>query len=125
MTEKAISLLRQRLVEDMTIRRLGPKTQHDYIRHVKSFADVLGRSPDKATAEDVRRYQLRLASIGTTVPTVNATNCWGPDLCDKLGMKVPVAPMRRLTFYFEIREKIEPMPLTRHISRNVSFRPKD
>jgi len=72
MTEKAISPLRQRLVEDMTIRRLGPKTQHDYIRHVKSFADFLGRSPDKATAEDVHRYQLRRASIGTTVPTVNA-----------------------------------------------------
>jgi site-specific recombinase XerD len=72
MTEKAISPLRQRLVEDMMIRRLGPKTQHDYIRHVKSFADFLGRSPDKATAEDVHRYQLRLASIGTTVPTVNA-----------------------------------------------------
>ena len=72
MTEKAISPLRQRLVEDMTSRRLGPKTQHDYIRHVKSFADFLGRSPDKATAEDIHRYQLRLASIGTTVPTVNA-----------------------------------------------------
>jgi integrase/recombinase XerD len=73
MTEKAVSPLRQRLVEDMTIRRLGPKTQHDYIRHVKSFADFLGRSPDKATAEDVRRYQLRLASIGATVPTVNVS----------------------------------------------------
>jgi integrase/recombinase XerD len=72
MTDKAISPLRQRLIEDMTIRRLGPKTQHDYIRHVKSFADFLGRSPDKATAEDVHQYQLRLASIGTTVPTVNA-----------------------------------------------------
>ena len=73
MTEKAISPLRQRLVEDKTIRRLGPKTQHDYIRHVKSFADFLGRSPGKATAEDVRRYQLSLASIGTTVPTVNVS----------------------------------------------------
>jgi integrase/recombinase XerD len=73
MTEKAISPLRQRLIEDMTIRRLSPKTQHHYIRHVKSFADFLGRSPDKATAEDVHRYQLRLASIGTTVPTVNAS----------------------------------------------------
>ena len=51
MTEKAISPLRQRLVEDMTIRRLGPKTQHDYIRHVKKFADFLGRSADKAIAE--------------------------------------------------------------------------
>jgi hypothetical protein len=64
MTEKAISPLRQRLIEDMTIRRLGPKTWHYYIRHVKSFADFLGRSPDAATAEAVRRYKLRLASIG-------------------------------------------------------------
>ena len=39
-------------------------------------------------------------------------------------MKVPVYPMRRLTFYFEIREKLEAMPLTRHISKNVSFRPQ-
>jgi FAD-dependent oxidoreductase domain-containing protein 1 len=55
---------------------------------------------------------------------VNAANCWGPALCEKLGMKVPVAPLHRLTFYFEIREKLEPMPLTRHISKNVSFRPQ-
>jgi len=72
MTDKAISPLRRRLIEDMTIRRLGPGTQHQYIRHVKSFADFVGRSADKATPEDVRRYQLRLASIGTTVPTLNA-----------------------------------------------------
>jgi hypothetical protein len=55
---------------------------------------------------------------------INAANCWGPELCERLGMKVPVYPMRRLTFYFEIREKLEPMPLTRHISKNVSFRPQ-
>ncbi|HEX3415528.1 MAG TPA: tyrosine-type recombinase/integrase [Stellaceae bacterium] len=73
MTAKAISPLRQRLIEDMTIRRLGPKTQHHYIRHVKSFADFLGRSADTATTEDVHRYQLRLASIGATVPTVNVS----------------------------------------------------
>ena len=72
MTETAISPLRRRLIEDMTIRRLGRKTQHEYIRHVKSFANFLGRSPDKATAEDVHRYQLHLASIGTTIPTLNA-----------------------------------------------------
>jgi site-specific recombinase XerD len=71
MTDKAISPLRQRLIDDMTIRRLSPKTKQHYIRHVKNFADFVGRSPDKASAEDVRRYQLRLASIGTTVPTVN------------------------------------------------------
>ncbi len=73
MTDKAISPLRQRLIDDIAIRRLGPKTQHDYIRRVKSFADFVGHSPDKAAAEDVHRYQLRLASIGATVSTVNAT----------------------------------------------------
>ena len=57
----------------MTIRRLGPGTQHQYIRHVKSFADFLGQSADKATVEDVHRYQLRSASIGATVPTVNVS----------------------------------------------------
>jgi site-specific recombinase XerD len=72
MTDTAMSPLRRRMIDDMTIRRLGSKTQHDYIRHVKGFADFLGRSADKATPEDVRRYQLRLASIGTTVPTYNS-----------------------------------------------------
>src|SRR5215472_5477516 len=65
MTDKAISPLRRRLIEDMTIRRLSPKTHYQYIRHVKKFADFLGRSADKATPEDVHRYQLWLASIGT------------------------------------------------------------
>ena len=73
MTDKAISALRRRLIEDMAIRRLSPKTQLHYVRHVKRFADFLGRSADKATAEDVHRYQLWLASIGTTVPTVNVS----------------------------------------------------
>jgi integrase/recombinase XerD len=71
MTDKAISPLRRRLIEDMTIRRLSPRTEYQYIRHVKKFADFLGRSADKATTEDVHRYQLWLASIGTTVPTAN------------------------------------------------------
>src|ERR1700694_2656413 len=70
MTDKAISPLRRRLIEDMALRRLSPKTQLHYVRHVKRFADFLGRSADKATAEDVHRYQLWLASIGTTGPTL-------------------------------------------------------
>ena len=44
MTDKAISPLRRRLIEDMAIRRLSPKTQLHYVRHVKRFADFLGRS---------------------------------------------------------------------------------
>ena len=77
MTDKAISSLRRRLIEDMTmdmtIRRLSPKTHYQYIRHVKKFADFVGRSAEKATPEDVRRYQVWLASIGTTAPTVNVS----------------------------------------------------
>ena len=71
MTDKAISPLRRRMIEDMTIRRLAPKTQHDYVQRVKNFAAFLGRSPDTASFEDVRRYQLHLASSGMSVPTLN------------------------------------------------------
>ena len=73
MTDKAISPLRQRMIEDMTIRKLAPKTQHDYVQRVKNFATFLGRSPDTATFEDVRRYQLHLAASGVGVPSLNQT----------------------------------------------------
>ena len=65
------SPLRQRMIEDMTIRKLTPKTQHDYVQRVKNFATFLGRSPDTASFEDVRRYQLHLIASGAGVPTLN------------------------------------------------------
>jgi site-specific recombinase XerD len=71
MTDKAISPLRRRMIEDMTIRKFAPKTQHDYVQRVKHFAAFLGRSPDTASFEDVRRYQLHLAVSGAGVPTLN------------------------------------------------------
>src|ERR1700738_1629619 len=71
MTDKAISPLRQRMIEDMTIRKFAPKTQHDYVQRVKHFTAFLGRSPDTASFEDVRRYQLHLAAGGAGVPTLN------------------------------------------------------
>ena len=49
MTDKAMSPLRQRMIEDMTIRKLASKTQHDYVQRVKNFAAFLGRSPDTAS----------------------------------------------------------------------------
>jgi site-specific recombinase XerD len=73
MTDKAMSLLHRRMIEDMTIRKLAPKTQHDYVQRIKNFATFLGRSPDMATFEDVRRYQLHLATSGVGVPTINQT----------------------------------------------------
>ena len=71
MTDEAMSPLRRRMIEDMTIRKFAPKTQHDYVQRVKNFAAFLGRSPDKANFEDVRRYQLHLAAGGAGVPTLN------------------------------------------------------
>ena len=73
MTDEAMSPLRRRMIEDMTIRKFAPKTQHDYLQRVKNFAAFLGRSPDTASFEDVRRYQLRLTTSGVGVPTVNQT----------------------------------------------------
>ncbi len=60
MNGETISPLRRRMIEDMTVRKFVEKTQKDYIRHVKGLTIFLGRSPDTATAEDLRRYQLHL-----------------------------------------------------------------
>jgi integrase/recombinase XerD len=73
MTDQAMSPLRRRMIEDMTIRKFAPKTQHDYLQRVKNFTIHLGRSPDTASSEDVRRYQLHLTASGVGVPTVNQT----------------------------------------------------
>lgn len=68
-----ISPLRQRMIEDMSMRKLSEKTQRHYIRAVKNFTRFFGRSPDKASAEDLRRYQLHMASSGVSRTTINAT----------------------------------------------------
>ena len=71
MTDKAISPLRRRMIEDMTIRKFAPRTQEGYISAVKNFSAFLGASPEMASFEDLRRYQLHLVSSGTGVPTIN------------------------------------------------------
>jgi len=68
-----ISPLRQRMIDDMTLRKLSPKTQTGYIRAVKKLTRFLGRSPDTASAEDLRRFQLHLVSSGVSNITLNAT----------------------------------------------------
>jgi integrase/recombinase XerD len=72
MTDTPVSPLRRRMIEDMTIRKLTPHTQASYIRAVKNFTAFFGRSPDQASAEDLRRYHLHLASSGITTPKLNA-----------------------------------------------------
>jgi integrase/recombinase XerD len=60
-TDTTVSPLRQRMIEDMTARKLGPQSQRSHIYSCKRFAVFLKRSPDTATADDVRRFQLHLA----------------------------------------------------------------
>ena len=68
----AVSPLRQRLIDEMDIRRFGPETRRNYIRDVGRFATFLGRSPDTATAEEVRRFQIEQCDLGVPAPTMNA-----------------------------------------------------
>jgi site-specific recombinase XerD len=72
-TTKPISPLRQRMIDDMRMRKLSPKTQNHYIRAVVNFTRFLGRSPDTATAEELRRYQLHLVETGTSPIVLNGT----------------------------------------------------
>ncbi len=71
--QKPISPLRQRMLDDMRIRNFVPDTQREYIRAVKKLAAFLGRSPDTATAEELRAFQVHLTEAGTNPPTINAT----------------------------------------------------
>jgi len=70
-TDTTISPLRQRMTHDMMMRGLGPHTQHDYIRHVRRLAAFLGRPPDTATEEDLRRFQIHQHEAGASIPTIN------------------------------------------------------
>jgi site-specific recombinase XerD len=69
----AISPLRQRMIEDMTARQLHAATQKSHIRACKRFAAFLKRSPDTATADDIRRFQLHLAESGPSICHRNRT----------------------------------------------------
>src|SRR6478609_12221119 len=68
----AISPLRQRMIDDMNVRRFSRETQRYYIRDVGRFATFLGRSPDTATVDDVRRFQIELRDAGMPTPTMNS-----------------------------------------------------
>jgi integrase/recombinase XerD len=69
---RAISPLRQRMIDDMRMRKLSEKTQSHYLRWVQRFAVFIGRAPDTATVEDLRCYQLHLVDHGTSPVSLNA-----------------------------------------------------
>ena len=68
----SVSPLRQRMIEDMTMRKLNQKTQDAYIRHVRELGEHLGYSPHRATAEDLRSYQLHMVESGQSSGSINA-----------------------------------------------------
>jgi integrase/recombinase XerD len=72
MSEKPISPLRRRVIEDMTVRNFVEKTRNDYIRHVRSFTAFLGRSPDTATPESCIR---RRSACGRRASTARLRRC--------------------------------------------------
>ncbi len=97
-----ISPLRQRMIDDMTMRRLNPKTQGHYIRAVKNFTRFLGRSPDTATAEDLRLFQLHMASNNVSNASINATIC-GLRFFFKVTMEDPDR-LRRTSTVHDVRK---------------------
>jgi integrase/recombinase XerD len=77
MTTEAITPLRQRMIEDMNARKLGKHTQRGHIYSCKRFAGFIKRSPETATAEDIRRFQLHLAETAVPRGLTRCTAC-GP-----------------------------------------------
>ena len=73
MSTTTLSPLRQRMIEDMSLRNLAPRTQEAYIRGCRKLAAFLRRSPDTATAEDIRLFQLHLAEQVVSICTRNRT----------------------------------------------------
>lgn len=63
--------LRQRFIDDMNLHRLSRATQHNYLRDMTRFANWLGRPPDLATDEDLRRYQIEQRETGLGAPAMN------------------------------------------------------
>jgi enoyl-CoA hydratase/carnithine racemase len=100
MSDKPISPLRQRMIDDMTARRLSEATHKDYVRNVRNFTAFLGRSPDTATSDDLRRFQLHMAQ-----------------------QQVKVAPLSQAAMKRLIRQGTDgALPLSQSFEQEVLFR---
>ena len=114
MSTEAISPLRQRMIEDMNARKLGAGTQRGHIRSCKRFAAFLKRSPDTATPDDIRRFQLHLAETGVSICTRNGI---------MTGLKFLLrVTLRRLDFAAEIYHIREPQKIPLVMSQDETRR---
>src|SRR5476649_1818257 len=90
-----ISPLRQRMMDDMRMRRPAPTTQSNYLRVVREFTVFLGRSPDTATVEELRRYPSHLVDRGVSPVSLTAAITWLKFFSDTtLGQEALMAKMR-------------------------------
>ena len=114
MTTEAITPLRQRMIEDMNARKLCAGTQQGHIRACKRFAAFLKRSPDTATLEDIRRFQLHLAEAGVSICTRN---------CIMTGLRFLFrVTLRRLDLAAEIYHLREPQKIPQVLSPDETRR---
>ncbi len=74
-TDRQLSPLRRRMIDDMTVRNLSPATQRSYLHAVAKFSRYFGHSPDRLDIEDVRAFQVYLVSRGISWPALNQTVC--------------------------------------------------
>jgi site-specific recombinase XerD len=108
MITKAITPLRQRMIEDMTSRKLGAQTQRSHIYSCKRLAAFLKRSPDTATSEDLRLFQLHLAETGMSICNRNR-------IMTGVGFLLRVT-LRRLDLAAEIYHLREPQKISQVMS---------
>jgi integrase/recombinase XerD len=114
MTTKAITPLRQRMIEDMKARKLCAGTQRGHIRSCKRFAGFLKRSPDTATLEDIRSFQLHLADTGVSICTRN---------CIMTGLRFLFrVTLRRLDLAAEMYHLREPQKIPQVLSPDETRR---
>jgi integrase-like protein len=110
MSDQHVPALRRRFLEDMRIKGLQPKTQTMYLRAMRDFTRFLGRSPDTATPEDLRAFQLDMSENGTGSATFNnrlsvlsflfSVTCAREEMkrhmrYQRLAKKIPVGAQRR------------------------------
>src|SRR5215475_3712797 len=114
MSTVAVSPLRQRMIEDMNARKLCAETQRGHIHSCRRFAAFLKQSPDTATAEDIRRFQLHLSETGVSICNRN---------CTMTGLRFLLrVTLRRLDLAAEIYHIREPQKIPLVMSQDETRR---
>jgi glycine/D-amino acid oxidase-like deaminating enzyme len=100
----------------MGFRKKASSLGVEYLKDRVVGLDTAARRVNEVVLESGRRLHPDVV--------INAANCWAPDICAMVGMKIPVAPMRRMCFYYDCQTAIEDLPLMRHVSAGDGFRPE-